>query len=271
MRLAGLVCTLAALAGCAELGVIGDGTSVSMGKPQRGWLIGGAKIPDKGEGFFTRETWKSRGNRYGTDEMVDLLTAVSRRMATKVKQRLVIADLSRKRGGEAREWHASHQSGRDVDVLYYVRDKSGKPVEPDAMRVFDAAGNAKDGSGYTVDVPRMWLFVKEVLLAREAPVQWIFIFQPLADRIVAHAIDQKEPEALVAKAKRALKQPGNGAPHHDHMHVRIYCSRADRFHGCKDAGPVWHHEKKTYKYGGPERYDPVLWRQLAAMAGPTGG
>jgi len=262
VRLAGLVCTLAALAGCAELGVISDGTSVSMGKPQRGWLVGGAKIPDRGEGFFTRETWKARGNRYGTDEMVDLLTAVSRRMATKVKQRLVIADLSRKRGGEAREWHASHQSGRDVDLLYYVRDKAGKQVEPDAMRVFDAAGNAKDGSGYTVDVPRMWLFVKEVLLAREAPVQWIFIFQPLADRIVAYAIDQKEPEALVAKAKRALKQPGNGAPHHDHMHVRIYCSKADLAYGCQNIGPMELMVERDAEQDNPELGDPQLGRRL---------
>lgn len=233
-----LVVVLFALAGCAELGVISDGTSVSMGKPQRGWLVNGARIPDKGEGFFTRETWKNRGNRYGTDEMVDLLTAVSRRMTSKSKQRLVIADISKKRGGEAREWHASHQSGRDVDLLYYVRDKAGKPVEPDAMRVFDAAGNAKDGSGYTVDVPRMWMVVKEFLTAPEAPVQWIFIFQPLADRIVQHAIDLHEPEALIAKAKRALKQPGNGAPHHDHMHVRIYCSKADLAYGCQNIGPM---------------------------------
>lgn len=235
MRLATL---LFALAGCAELGVISDGTSVSMGKPQKGWLVNGARIPDRGEGFFTRSIWAERGVRYGTDEMVDLLTAVSRRMATKVKQRLVIADLSKKRGGEAREWHVSHQSGRDVDLLYYVRDKSGRAVEPDMMRVFDADGNAKDGSGYTVDVPRMWMFVKEALTAREATVQWIFIYQPLGDRIVQYAIDHKEPEALVAKARRALKQPGNGAPHHEHMHVRIYCSKADLAYGCQNIGPM---------------------------------
>ena len=223
---------------CAELGVISDGTSVSMGKPNRGWIAAGARIPDRGEGFFTRDTWKARGNRYGTDELVDLLTAVSRRMATRFKQRLVVADLSKKRGGEAREWHASHQSGRDVDLLYYVRDKAGKPVEPDAMRVFDPAGKAKDGSGYTVDVPRMWLLVKELLTAPEAPVQWIFIYQPLADRLVEYALAEREPGALVAKAKRALKQPGNGAPHHDHLHVRVYCSKSDKAYGCVDIGPM---------------------------------
>jgi penicillin-insensitive murein endopeptidase len=84
----------------------------------------------------------------------------------------------------------------------------------------------------------MWLLVKELLRAREATVQWIFIFQPLADRIVEHAIAQNEPEALVDKARRALKQPGNGAPHHDHVHVRVYCSKADKVYGCIDIGPL---------------------------------
>lgn len=266
VRLAGLFAlVLATGAGCAELGVIDDGTSISMGKPNRGWIVHAARIPDRGEGFFTRATWASRGNRYGTDELVDLLTAVSRRMATQrgVKQRLVVADLSGKRGGEAYQWHRSHQSGRDVDLLYYVRDKAGKPVEPDAMRVFDPDGNAKDGSGYTVDVPRMWMVVKELLTAPEAPVQWIFIYQPLADRIVAHAIAEREPEALVAKARRALKQPGNGAPHHDHMHVRVYCSKADKAYGCVDIGPMdLMAEREAELAAGPELVDVRIGRRL---------
>jgi penicillin-insensitive murein DD-endopeptidase len=235
VRFAGV---LLALCSCAELGVVGDGTSISMGKPQRGWIVDGQRIPDKGEGFTTKEVWKSRGNRFGTDEMVDLLTAVSRRMSKRWKERLVIADLSGQGGGPVRAWHVSHQSGRDVDLLYYVRDKNGKPVENDKMRVFDQDGLAKDGSGHTVDVPRMWALAKELLTAQEAPVQWIFIYQPLADRIVEHAIAQNEPEALVTKAKRALKQPGNGAPHHDHMHVRVYCSKQDKAYGCLDIGPM---------------------------------
>lgn len=226
------------LAGCAELGVVSDGTSISTGKPQRGALLDAARMPDKGEGFVTRDVWRNRGNRYGTDEMIDLLTAVSRRMATKSKQRLVIGDLSAKGGGAVRAWHVAHQSGRDVDLVYYMRDKTGKPIEGDAMRVFDAKGVAKDGSGCTVDVPKMWELAKELLTAPEAPVQWLFIYQPLAVRIVDYAIAQNEPEQLVEKARRALKQPGNGAPHDDHMHVRIYCSKADKMYGCLDIGPM---------------------------------
>ena len=43
------------LAGCAELGVVSDGTSLSVGKPSKGYLIDGVRLPDRGEGFLTRD------------------------------------------------------------------------------------------------------------------------------------------------------------------------------------------------------------------------
>ena len=72
------------------------------------------------------------------------------------------------------------------------------------------------------------------------------------------------PLLLVEYARTLMRQPGDSAPHDDHFHVRVYCTRSDRFHGCRDSGPVWQHEKKTFKYAGPERYDPVAWRLLLA-------
>ncbi len=225
--------------GCAQLGVVGDGTSISVGKPSRGRIIDGVRLPDQGEGFFTREVWRTRGQRYGTDELVDLLTAVSRRLLPQTNGvRLVVADLSGRGGGAARLWHRSHQSGRDVDLLYFVRDKDGKPVEPDGMQVFSPAGIARDGSGMNVDVPRTWALVKELVTASEAHVQYIFIYEPIAAKLLEFAVQSGEPEATIARARRTLKQPGDSAPHHDHMHVRVYCSAADRAYGCVDIGPM---------------------------------
>ena len=233
------VVALAVLAGCVELGVVSDGTSISVGKPSMGRIVDGARMPDRGQGFFTREIWKTRGNRYGTDELVDLLTAVARRTEPKnTGIRLVVADLSGRGGGAAHQWHRSHQSGRDVDLLYYVRDKAGKAVENDAMHVFRGDLVAVDGTGLTVDIPRVWNLVRELLTAPEAPVQWVFMYQPIANAIVEHAIKIGEPEALVERAKKACKQPGDSAPHNDHMHVRVYCAVSDRQYGCLDIGPM---------------------------------
>jgi penicillin-insensitive murein endopeptidase len=227
------------LAGCAELGVVSDGTSISVGKPSHGYLIAGARLPDHGEGFTTRDVWRARDNRYGTDELIDLVVGVARRMRQQVPGvQLVVADLSCRGGGERYAFHRSHQSGRDADLLYYLRDATGQPFEPDAMHVFDAAGRARDGSGLTVDVPRTWLLVKELITAPEVPVQWIFLYEPLARRLLDHAARIGEPEALIARARKALKQPGDSARHDDHLHVRVYCSPADRAYGCVDIGPM---------------------------------
>ncbi|HWU86718.1 MAG TPA: penicillin-insensitive murein endopeptidase [Kofleriaceae bacterium] len=233
------VAALALLAGCAELGVVSDGTSISVGRPSRGRIVDGVRLPDSGEGFFTREVWATRDQRYGTDELVDLLIAVSRRMVPRAGgTRLVIADLSGHGGGPAFAWHRSHQSGRDADLLYFMRDKQGQPMEADAMHVFDRNGVARDGSGITIDVPKTWLLVKELVTAPEAPVQWVFMYEPIAARLIAHAEEAGEPEAVIARVRQALKQPGDSARHDDHLHVRVYCSKTDRAYGCVDAGPM---------------------------------
>lgn len=226
-------------AGCAELGVVTDGSSISYGRPSRGRLIDGQKLPESGPGYVTPATWKTRGNRYGTNELISLIKGVSKRMRKRVKDvRLAVADLSGNNGGEERRFHRSHQSGRDVDLMYYVRDADGKPLEPDVMHVFDGTLKARDGSGITLDVQRTWMLVRELLTAQEAYVQYIFMYRPIAEKLIEHATTMKEPDVLLARAAKALKQPGDSAPHNDHMHVRVYCAHNDRMFGCQDIGPL---------------------------------
>lgn len=186
---------------------------------------------------MTRDQWRLRGNRYGTDELLDLITGVGRRLSATKGPRLVVADLSGPNGGESRKWHKSHQNGRDVDLVYFMRDAKGVPMEADAMRVFDPRGTARDGSEITVDIGRTWLLVKELVTAHEATVQWVFMYEPIAVKVIEHAVMTNEPEELVARVRLALKQPGDSAPHNDHMHVRVYCSDRDHSFGCVDIGP----------------------------------
>ncbi|HEY0191548.1 MAG TPA: hypothetical protein VGC42_10545, partial [Kofleriaceae bacterium] len=80
-----LAFALVMLASCAELGGFTDGTSVSVGKPSNGYLVDAARLPDQGEGYLTREVWRARDNRYGTDELIDLITGVARRMQRRVR------------------------------------------------------------------------------------------------------------------------------------------------------------------------------------------
>ena len=234
-----LAAAIALLAGCAELGVVTDGTSISIGKTNRGYLIDAARIPDDGAGWTTREVWIARKNRYGTDELIDLIEATGKRMHKRFSDvKLVVADLSSRSGGGSFAFHRSHQSGRDADLLYYMRDKDGNPFEPDAMHVFDRRGRARDGSGITIDVPRTWQLVKDLVTAPEATVQFIFMYEPITQLLIDHAKQAGEPEWIIVKVRRALRQPGDSARHDDHLHVRVYCAPTDREYGCQDFGPL---------------------------------
>jgi penicillin-insensitive murein endopeptidase len=232
-----------ALSGCAALGVIDDGTSVSVGQANGGGVRNPARLPDDGDGWRVPARWAERGLRYGTDELVELLIDVSRRVALETGgHEVTVADLSPRRGGGSR-WHRSHQSGRDVDLVLFATDAAGKPVAPDDMRHFGPDGKTTDdaefeGKGWVFDVERNWLLVRALVEYRWARVQRIFLFQPLIEQLLAHAAARGEPEALIERAALILTQPGDSAPHDDHMHVRIVCSPQDRAYGCVDYGQL---------------------------------
>lgn len=221
---------------CAPLGVVGDGTTVSGGRANRGWLLDGRRLADEGEGFLTPMTWRARGLRYGTDELVALLASTARAIAAaNAPVRLGIADLSHAGGGPAAPHHRSHQSGRDVDLLLYLRDARGRPTQATEMRSLGDDGVARDGSGHALDVERTWRLVRALLTSPVAGVQRIFLYEPLSLLLLDHARALEEPAWLVELARQSLFEPP-GAPHDDHLHVRVYCSTADAAVGCTDFG-----------------------------------
>jgi len=68
--------------------------------------------------------------------------------------------------------------------------------------------------------------------------------------LLAYAPAHSENPVLLAKAAALLHQPSDAQSHNDHMHLRIYCPRADRLYGCVDRGPQrW--RKKLAKYFAP--------------------
>jgi penicillin-insensitive murein DD-endopeptidase len=246
---------LAAVAsGCASLGVVDDGTSVSWGKANRGGIANPARLPDDGDAYRVPARWSERGLRYGTDELVDLVIQVSRRIAmTWPDARMTVADLSPERGGRSR-WHRSHQSGRDVDLVFFATDLAGRPVELEQMRRFGGDGVSIDDAELAeprvvFDVPRNWSMVRAVVEHPGAAVQHVFVYEPLAQLMLDHARTIGEPESVVERARQLLKQPGDTAPHDDHLHVRILCSPADRAYGCRDYGTYVPPTKKLPKAG----------------------
>jgi penicillin-insensitive murein endopeptidase len=236
-------------------------------------------MPSSGKGYRVPQHWRDRNNQYGTEELVDAIQRAAEGVRGKDRRvQLGVADLSPIRGGKS-IWHKSHQSGRDVDLIFYSVNEKRRPMKPPTKQMvhYDKKGKAfepetmKDPykeEGWEVrrfDPKRNWLLVEELLSNPEVRVQWIFVANHLRSKMINWAEKNDRPRWLIEYGRTVVRQPLKAAPHDDHMHVRIYCPRADRDFGCQDSGVVWQHEKKTIKYDGPERYDPVYWRQVLAM------
>ncbi|HEU5056306.1 MAG TPA: penicillin-insensitive murein endopeptidase [Kofleriaceae bacterium] len=271
MKLAGWAASLAltVAVGCAGTGLIDDGTSLSFGPPNDGALIQPAALPVGGEGYQMPPTWAKRGLHFGTSELVAMVVHLGRDLKKRgVGRALAVGDLSRESGGPS-AWHRSHQTGRDVDLIFFARDAAGTPIAADAMRRFGPDGaSIADKPGDPViyfDVAANWMLVRGLIDNRIADVQWIFISEDLKQLLIDHAIARGEPPAVIAAAAVLLHQPSRSLPHDDHMHVRVYCSPADVAFGCEEVGPYrWF--KKGYKYRDREMVDVA--RRAAAHEAP---
>lgn len=222
------VSLLACASACAELGVVGDGTTVSWGPPNAGILVEGSRLPLQGDGFYVPPRWAARGTQYGTDELIDTITYVGRVVSTvHPGTRLAVADLSIEGGGRSAH-HASHRTGRDVDFVLFAKDATGTLVSPTAMRHFGADGKTRDaGPPLTFDAERSWTVVRALVEAPGPGVANIFLSAPLRDLVLDYGRASGAPDAIVDLAGQMLAQPGDSAPHDDHMHIRIYCSTTD--------------------------------------------
>lgn len=219
--------------------------SVSCGAANRGALHGGRALPDEGPGFVTPEPWRVRGARFGTDELVELIA----RSAASVARRhpgatLAVADLSRPAGGSAAH-HRSHQSGRDVDLIYYAIDRAGDPFPPDQhMPAFMENGRATSADSPEpqpriderfFDLARNWALVESLATDADVRVERVFVSEKVRAWLLAYARAIGASDPVIARVESVLGRPSDSSAHHDHMHVRIACSAEDAAIGnCSD-------------------------------------
>lgn len=227
---------IVAIGGCAEWQPV-PGSSVGL--PSSGWLAGGVSLPDRGEGFVRGRPGEP--TRFGTERLVRALERAALAVSTAFPSgaALRVGDLSAPGGGE-HERHASHRTGRDADLVFYLTDLAGRSIDGQAA-AFDRHGIARLSNGELVrfDVARNWELVRTLLLDREARVQWIFCSHGVKSMLLRYAAEHEtDPDALV-RATLVLHQPSRGRPHDDHFHVRVLCGPDDVASGCRDQGPHW--------------------------------
>lgn len=211
--------------------------SISCGAANRGALHGAVLLPRAGVGYVTPEPWWSRGRRYGTAELVGVIM----RAAATVEQHhpgglLGVADLSAETGGVL-AGHRSHQSGRDVDLVFYALDPAGSPFPPDQHMAYYAHSGAgqyarapsfeREIAERYFDLARNWALVRALLTDAESEVEHIFVSSRVRRWMLDYAQQIGESEELVTRAARVLRKPRGVDGHNDHMHVRVRCSEGD--------------------------------------------
>jgi penicillin-insensitive murein endopeptidase len=245
---------VAAAALCAALAARG---SVSIGTPLGGRLENGVAVPLAAPGL-RHDPRKDPERRYGTAELVGALVRAAEAVRLALPGgELTIADLSARSGGDI-PGHASHRSGRDVDVSFYLLDGKKKPrpglaipIEPDGHGTdYHDLEDPADDERVLLDVPRTWKFVEALLLDEGAHLQRIFVVEHVRAMLLEHARKAGAPSAAVELFAAITCQPA--FPHDDHMHLRVYCAPDDVTAGCEDVLPIHPRHRERLRAAGVE-------------------
>ncbi len=184
----------------------------SIGAPWSGRLVAAARLEDEGERFYLRRPART----YGTRTTVRFVKQAIRDVYTSHPKAhdLAVGDLSAEAGGWITE-HASHQSGRDVDLgLFYKKPPKGYPAS------FIVATTEN------LDMAAMWTLLSS--LARttdeDGGVQMIFFDAKLTAALRKWAEKREINAKRQAKVFSLLHHHPN---HADHIHVRFKCRARD--------------------------------------------
>jgi penicillin-insensitive murein endopeptidase len=166
----------------------------------------------------------SRGEVYGHPALVLMLQRSAKDIDKAVRGGavMVVGDLSSKHGGPL-AGHRSHQSGRDADVGFYLRNENGKQVVLDRFVKIDGEGKVIGHKGVYFDDERNWQLVRSWLRDKRAGISHVFVATHVRNRILKYARSSDERNRYYPDAAKLLHQPRNSAVHDDHYHVRITC------------------------------------------------
>ncbi len=241
--------------------------SVSRGTTTSGTLLEGVSTLSATSSLWVMEKTRGRDYVYGTKELVDGLVRAAEHVSLRHEGnvRLALGNMSRKGGGDIPQ-SKSHNSGRDVDVAFYMTNADSTSVEPQWFIAFDGNGESEEPAGYLFDTKRNWTFVEALLGDPSIQVQYIFVADWLRTLLLNHGIaslegaSEQEAErlfAVIKRAERVLRQPTDSSPHREHFHIRLYCSGEDRERGCHNTGVI-HPWVKTFHDAVQARIDQLV-------------
>jgi penicillin-insensitive murein endopeptidase len=196
--------------------------SKSIGSPTDGKLLNGVHL--EGAPYLRiYPVYTGSDVRWGTDTLVGLVDRAAKSVRKQFPDAVLsVGQLSKNGGGEV-DRHASHESGRDADVGFYVKSSLGKPLLADHMVAFIGDGTAPSWPGAHFDDARNWALVSAIVADPHARVTHLFVATPIRERLLAYAAKIGASPAIRTKVAEVLAQPHGCLPHDDHFHVRIAC------------------------------------------------
>lgn len=194
--------------------------SLTVGYPNDGFQLRAKKLKNS-ESLQVKDS--SKDNIFAHPALVLMLERSAREVAHVEKgSLLMVGDLSRRDGGPL-SGHVSHQSGRDADVGFYLRDAAGRPVVRDHFTPFDPNGKSRYEAGVYFDDYRNWLLLRAWVTDNRAGLVHIFVSTGLRWRLIEYGRKDPRFARYVEDVAVLLKQPAGRSVHDDHFHVRIAC------------------------------------------------
>lgn len=194
----------------------------SVGSPTEGRLIGGARV-EEGPHLRIVPVYAAGDARWGLEPLVALIDQAGRSVRKQFPDAVLsVGHLSRPGGGEI-DRHASHESGRDADIGFFVSNQQGKTIYADHFVSFRGDGTAATWPGAKFDDAKNWALVAAMVGNAQARITHIFVASPLRARLLQYAQKIGAPPAIRTRAAELMAQPRGSLPHDDHFHVRIAC------------------------------------------------
>lgn len=210
--------------------------ALSWGGPSSGGQSFAAEFPNRGPGFVRSRPGEETA--FGMSRLILSIQNAGTSVHTAFGGTLRVGDIAYRTGGRHPRHH-SHQSGRDIDVSFYVVDASGRPTTPGALGFSHVGEQRDEGAVYHFDVMRNWFFVRALLSDPAIDLQWIFCSHGVKAQLLDYALSIETETSLLVRAAHILHQPSTGNPHDDHFHIRVFCSPTELDSGCIDSEPIW--------------------------------
>lgn len=210
----------------------------SLGSPTEGHLTGGMHLDETA--YLRVVPADTEGDvRWGLEPLVTMVDRAARAVRRQFPDSVTsVGHLSREGGGGI-ERHRSHESGRDVDIGFFVHAQSGRQLLANRFVQFRGDGTAVGWPGAYFDDARNWALVASLVADEPAHVTHIFVAAPLRARLLGYAERVGAPLSARVRAAGVMQQPHAALPHDDHFHVRIACP--SHMSGCVENPAVHSH------------------------------